>query len=400
MSTAVMTNRLEMSSVADGALKAAGVFWFVVTVIGQWIFVLYIVANYGTSAARGDYAAWNKTLAQGWQPGATLGNAALAAHLFFAAMISFSGALQLVPQIRAKFAWFHRWNGRFYIFAAFTMGISALFLIFSGRRIVGDTVQHIASGMNAGLILICAALALRYALLRDFRTHRVWALRLFLVVSGVWFFRVGLMLSLLIFKGPVGYDPATFTGPFVTFLGFAQFLLPLAVLEMYLRAKERPGAVRRMAVAVALFVLTLGMGAGIFGATLVMWTPRIKQAFDARKSVTQVLSATIAAGGADAAAKQYHDLKASAPSTYNFDEGELNDLGYQLIRSNQFKPAIRILQLNVEAYPQSSNAYDSLGEAYMDDGEKAQAIGNYEKSLQLNPKNGNAVKMLEKLKTP
>ena len=75
-------------------------------------------------------------------------------------------------------------------------------------------------------------------------------------------------------------------------------------------------------------------------------------------------------------------------------------MGYQLIRAKKFKDAIRILQLNTEAYPQSGNVYDSLGEAYMDDGNKPQAIANYQKSLQLNPKNGGAVQMLQKLNAP
>jgi Flp pilus assembly protein TadD len=75
-------------------------------------------------------------------------------------------------------------------------------------------------------------------------------------------------------------------------------------------------------------------------------------------------------------------------------------LGYQLLRASQFRDAVRIFQLNVEAYPQSSNTYDSLGEAYMDDGDKPQAIANYRKSLALNPKNRNAVKMLQKLNAP
>ena len=75
-------------------------------------------------------------------------------------------------------------------------------------------------------------------------------------------------------------------------------------------------------------------------------------------------------------------------------------MGYQLIRAKKFKESIRILQLNVEAYPQSSNTYDSLGEAYLDDGNKAQAIANYQKSLQLNPKNRNAILVLQKLNAP
>jgi len=128
--------------------------------------------------------------------------------------------------------------------------------------------------------------------------------------------------------------------------------------------------------------------------------PQVKAAYDPRKSIAETLSATVASSGIDAAAKQYHDLKAAAPATYNFNEDELNTLGYELIRAHKLKEAIRIFQLNVEAYPQSGNVYDSLGEAYMDDGDKPQAIANYQKSLELNPKNRGAVVMLQKLNAP
>ena len=128
--------------------------------------------------------------------------------------------------------------------------------------------------------------------------------------------------------------------------------------------------------------------------------PNIKRAYDSRTSIAETLSATIAASGIDQAARQYYDVKAASPATYNLDEDELNALGYQLIQANRFRQAIRIFQLNVEAYPGSANTYDSLGEAYMDDGDKSQAIANYQRSLQLNPGNNNAVKMLQKLNAP
>ena len=171
-------------------------------------------------------------------------------------------------------------------------------------------------------------------------------------------------------------------------------------LEIYLRAQDRPGAFRRLATAGMLFVLTLVMIAGIFAVSLAIWLPQVKAAYDTRISIAEPLAATIAASGIDAAGKQYHDLKAANLATYNFDERELNDLGYQFIRAKKFKEAIGIFQLNVEAYPQSSNVYDSLGEAYMDDGDKAPAIANYQKSLQLNPNNAGAVEMLRKLNAP
>jgi Flp pilus assembly protein TadD len=67
------------------------------------------------------------------------------------------------------------------------------------------------------------------------------------------------------------------------------------------------------------------------------------------------------------------------------------------IEDDQTQDAIAVFQRNALEYPQSSNVYDSLGEAYMKAGQKELAIRNYEKSLQLNPKNQNAIEMLKKL---
>ena len=401
MSTAVMTNSLprrwQLDSVANSTLKAAARFWFVVTVAGQLFFAFAVASFYSLTAIRGDYHGWNFT--HGFVPGVTKGNWAVVMHLASAAVIMLAGAAQLVPQIRNRFPVFHRWNGRIYMFAAVTLSAAGLYMTWF-RGSVGDLPQHLGGSLNAILIWLFAGIALRYALARDFRTHRRWALRFFLVVSGSWFYRIGFFLALAINKGPFGFDPSTFTGPFPTFMSFANYLFPLAVLEIYFLAQDRPGALRRMATAGLLFVLTLGMIAGLFAVSMAIWVPQVKAAFDPRKSIAETLSATIASSGVDAAIQQYHDLKATAPATYNFDEDQLNGLGYRLIRANKFKEAIRILQLNVEVYPQSANVYDSLGEAYMNDGNKPQAIANYQKSLQLNPKNGGAVKMLEKLRAP
>ena len=395
MSTAVMTPRLELDSLADSALKAAARFWFVVAVIGQLLFALATASFYGLTALRGDYHGWRIT--QGHVAGDLAGNSAVAMHLISAVVIMLAGAVQLVPQVRSRFPVFHRWNGRIYMLAALAVSAAGVYMTWRGS--VGDLSQHIGGSLNAVLIWLFAGMALRYAVARDFRTHRRWALRLFLVVSAAWFFRIVVFLSFIVFKGPVGFDPTTFRGPFLTFMSFGQYLLPLAFLELYLRAEERPGALQRMATAAGLFIVALAMGAGVFAVSVALWVPQVKAAFDNRKSIAETLSRTIASAGIDEAARRYHDLKTAAPATYNFDEDQLNALGYRLIQAKDSK-AIRIFQLNVEAYPQSSNVYDSLGEAYMDSGNKTQAIVNYQNSLALNPKNGNAVVMLERLKAP
>lgn len=92
------------------------------------------------------------------------------------------------------------------------------------------------------------------------------------------------------------------------------------------------------------------------------------------------------------------ELKKNHPDRRSVSETNINILGYEL--ANQHKPeaAIEVFKLNVELYPDAFNTYDSLGEAYMNAGNNELAIMNYQKSYELNPKNENAKKLVEKLK--
>jgi hypothetical protein len=257
------------------ALEAAARLWFLVAVIGQWLFAAYVAAFYGGSAARGDILAWNKHLPHGYTAGDLLGNLMLVTHLVLAVVVSVGGPLQLVPRLRSRLPTFHRWSGRLYVLAAFVLGLGGLYLAWSGRNVAGDTTQLVGVSLNAVLILICAALAWRHALARRFDQHRRWALRLFLVMSGVWFFRVGLMFWLLAWGGPVGFDARAFEGPFLTALSFGQTLVPLALLELYLRARDRGAAAARYALAGVLIACSLATAMGVFGTVVGMWLPRL-----------------------------------------------------------------------------------------------------------------------------
>ena len=59
--------------------------------------------------------------------------------------------------------------------------------------------------------------------------------------------------------------------------------------------------------------------------------------------------------------------------------------------------AIEVLKLNVEAYPQSANVYDSPGEAYMVRGDKETATENYQRALAIDPTMESAKQALVKL---
>lgn len=78
-------------------------------------------------------------------------------------------------------------------------------------------------------------------------------------------------------------------------------------------------------------------------------------------------------------------------------EDAINRYGYELLQEKKLKTAIAFLKLNVELFPGSWNAYDSLGEAYMTAGNKKLAAKNYKKSLELNPQNRGAKDALKKL---
>ena len=104
--------------------------------------------------------------------------------------------------------------------------------------------------------------------------------------------------------------------------------------------------------------------------------------------------ATVKEKGAAAGIAEFRDLL----KTDTISESSMNSLGYRLLGQEKFDDAIRIFTLNVERFPNSGNVYDSLAEAYMNKGDKEAAIKNYEKSLELDPKNSGAVEMLKKLR--
>jgi tetratricopeptide (TPR) repeat protein len=87
--------------------------------------------------------------------------------------------------------------------------------------------------------------------------------------------------------------------------------------------------------------------------------------------------------GIDVAITEYHKLKSEQPDAYNFDEEQLNSLGYELLEMKKIKEAIKILELNVQEFPEYANGFDSLGDAYLATEEKLKAIEAWEKAISL-----------------
>ena len=115
-----------------------------------------------------------------------------------------------------------------------------------------------------------------------------------------------------------------------------------------------------------------------------------------RQSIGEVLLKTIQEQNVEAAIKQYHDLKTTQPTAYDFGESALSDLGERLEEMKRFKEALRIFELNSEENP-SSYTYDSLGEACMTAGDRNCAMTSFKKALELSPSDTNATERLKKL---
>jgi len=265
MIRAVATGGLGLDSVADRALKVATVCWFVAAVIGQWAFFYYIIAFFGASTLSGDFEVWNRLAALGrtpYVPGDTAGNMAFAAHALGAGIIAFGGALQLVPQIRARAPVFHRWNGRLFLLTAIGLSLSGFYLVWV-RGTSPSMLNAVSTTFNGVLILAFAVLAFRSVRARAFATHRRWAMRLYLVSNAQWFLRIGLFAYFIVNMG-LG-NKVAMGDSFLTFWVFGCYVVPLAVLEIYLRAKGSSGPLGRFAVSGGLFVLTLLMVVGMFG---------------------------------------------------------------------------------------------------------------------------------------
>ncbi|TSA26909.1 MAG: tetratricopeptide repeat protein [Bacteroidetes bacterium] len=114
---------------------------------------------------------------------------------------------------------------------------------------------------------------------------------------------------------------------------------------------------------------------------------------------TAIMEKVIEEEGIERGIRRYEEMRAENRGEYIFSEQLMNGLGYRLLNHDRVPEAIEVFKLNATEYPGSFNVYDSLGEAYMKNGDKELAIKNYKKSLELNPENENGKKMLEQLQS-
>ncbi|WGM39659.1 DUF2306 domain-containing protein [Caulobacter sp. NIBR1757] len=263
-----------LAPVSTAALRWSVRGWLLIAAGGQAAFIGFILLFYGVRTVTGNFAGWNdKPLIDGYIAGDRAGNAVFAAHVLIAALVTFLGLMQLVPAIRRRAPAVHRWSGRVFLSLAVFMALSGIWLSLS-RGTYLSVVSAVAILLDAVLILLFTALAWRAARQRRFEMHRAWALRTFMVASGVWFLRVGLMGWVVLNQGPVGMTK-TMSGPADIVLAFGSYLIPLAVLELYLVGERSQRSDLKLLAAGVIVLAALYTAVGVFGTTMLMWAPYV-----------------------------------------------------------------------------------------------------------------------------
>lgn len=259
---------------AHRALKTAGVIWFLVATAGQWIFAYYIAMYYGRKTLTGDYGTINdRGLISGYVDGDFVGNLLFLSHVLLAMVMIVGGTMQLTPFLRQRFPAVHRWTGRVFLLIALTLAVGGYFMTWAQGVRLSD-IGAMGVSFNAHLIVFFSALTFFYAYKRKIDTHRRWAMRLFIVANGVWFFRICLMGWYMMHQGPLG-NSRQLDGPADIAISFACYLVPLVLLELYQLASDSRSAAFKWTMA---GVTLTGAGAtafGVFAAYMMMWSSHL-----------------------------------------------------------------------------------------------------------------------------
>ena len=95
----------------------------------------------------------------------------------------------------------------------------------------------------------------------------------------------------------------------------------------------------------------------------------------------------------------YNTLKKNQEAYYAFESpNEITRLGYAVLREGKIEAAIKTFVFGISKFPNHANLYDSLAEAFLTAEDYDKALKNYKKAIALGGTNGNAKKMIERIK--
>ncbi len=252
--------------------------WVVTALIGQSIFAIYIFIVFGGPIVTGtiNESSFNHVIT-GFVSGDEFGNAVMFSHILPAAMLSLSGILQIIPHLRRCYPLFHRFNGRFFLTLGLTGALTGLYLTWMRGSRLSD-IGAIGITINGLLIPIAVYFAWKYARIKRFNMHQRWAIHAFLLINGVWAFRILLMVWYMLNQGPNG-NTENIDGPADIALSFGCYAIPMIVAELVFWAKRQPKTETYKVVLTSIVVVLgcLATALGVVAAAMYMWYPSINK---------------------------------------------------------------------------------------------------------------------------
>ena len=251
----------------------SGKLWFLTAAAGQLMFIYYILVAYIPRTVGGQFERWNETgLITGHVPGDGFGNLMFITHVLLAAVMTLAGLMQLTAPLRNWAPRLHRMSGRVFLVLAVYLALGGIWMIWMRGSRISD-LTGLSTTLDGLLILFFAGMTLNFALKRQIARHRPWAMRLFIAASAVWYLRI-FYSAWFLSVGAVGVSRGM-DGWFDYTVNFASYLLPLAVLELYLLAQASRSASLKWTSAIITFAGAGVTALGAVGATLIMWGPHL-----------------------------------------------------------------------------------------------------------------------------
>jgi tetratricopeptide (TPR) repeat protein len=114
-----------------------------------------------------------------------------------------------------------------------------------------------------------------------------------------------------------------------------------------------------------------------------------------KKSLAFTYAGDLFQNGADYALTRFNELKNNIDD-YILRETEMDRVGLEFSRYSKFQAqSLEVYRLNTELFPDSWQTFNNYGNALWKNGKKEEALVMFKKSLELNPNNENAQKMLK-----
>lgn len=202
-------------------------YWFVILTGFLGIPFIGITLTYAFIGIQSDGHNINRV----FETGRFFSNSSISLHMIFGAILTALAPLQLMIGWSKRRTKAHRIIGYFFGIAAVLTSVGG-FLYVGLHGTTGGLPMNIAFSVYGLFLLIATYQTIQLARKKDIIRHHEWAIRLFILAMGSWFYRVcyGFYFTL----DPSGSGHTNdFTGFFDLIMNFGFFLPPLLLLEVY-----------------------------------------------------------------------------------------------------------------------------------------------------------------------